>query len=535
MLPSHRKMPQLTRENDSWNDAVRHYNLPVNGIEVVIPNDFKPRYEPAKQQPVHKIATLEPKVPVPTPTAPPPPPITPPEKPRRRLFRYLLTRSLMLTCGLAALGNIPVYSMVHSPQERELLNLTKNSDNSSPAQEIKDLNLPAVAVESFSGYAVDILPDAQQGSWSLRTVAAEDTLDSILKEFDLTKTAQKILAHSTIKQQLKNLLPGSRLLVQVVEGRLLQLIYAKSKTETFIVSATDQGFIGKWDSSVFETRESSAAFIVKHSIQRDGKQAGISNAVLRQLKDVFSKDTDFKKIRVGDQIGVTYEDFHYQGQSIYTDKVVAAEYATKGNRFQRVRFTLEDGNTDYFSPGDETALKRTAFDREPLAEGEGRISSGFGMRQHPVFGLFKNHAGVDFAAPYGTPIHATADGEVKFVGQQNGYGNVIELNHMQDISTLYGHMSGFVDTLKVGDKVKRGDVIGYVGSTGTSTGNHVHYEYRIAGEALNPLAVELPKVGIMNDTEASDFNRFASAKMQTLNEVRKLAFLNKSLKSDIGG
>lgn len=520
---SFNRRPFPDKKKKTWDEAVRRYNLPTGGIEISIPSDYKPK--PAKNffKPAPVNVRQEKK-------APAAPVANSPKKP----LRYIATRSILLTCGLATLGNIPVYSMISTPENDKILSLTDpRLDKSSPAQIIKDLNLPAVAVESFSGYAVDALPDATQGSWSMRTLGDNDTLKSVMSALELTKTSEKLLKDSAIEQELKHLKAGAHILTQVVDGSLQQLIYAKNKTEAYIVSATDEGFTGHWENDVFEVRNSKVAFSVKHSIPRDGKAAGLSKSLIRQISQVFQQDVDFKRgVKVGDKIGVIFEDFVYQGESIYTDKILAAEYASSKNTFQRIRFTLEDGKTGYFRPDGDTELKRTAFDRKPL---EGRMSSGFGMRRHPVFGLRKNHAGTDFAAPRGTPIHATADGSVKFIGRQGGYGNVIELRHSEGVSTLYGHMSGFKDGLKSGEKVKRGDVIGYVGSTGTSTGNHVHYEYRINGEPQNPMTVELPKVGIMSEPEMHAFKNFASAMGEQLADLRKLALVDKPATGQTGG
>lgn len=441
----------------------------------------------------------------------------------RKPLRYIATRSLLLACGLATLGNVPVYSMINTAKDGQVINLTDPLlENNSPAHVIKDLNLPAVAVESFSGYAMDVLPDATQGNWSMRTIGADDTLATILGGLELTKTSQKLLEDSAIKQALNHLKTDSRLFTQVVDGSLQQLIYAKSKDETYIVSVTDDGYVGKWDTTALESRNAKIAFSVKHSIQRDGKSAGLSTSLIRQISQIFQKDVDFKKgVKVGDKVGVIFEDFVYQGESIYTDKVLAAEYTTSKQTYQRVRFTLAEGRTDYFRPDGDTELKRPAFDRKPLTDG--RLSSGFGMRNHPVFFLRKNHAGTDFAAPRGTPIHATADGTVKVMERQGGYGNLVELRHDGNITTRYGHMSAFNEDFKPGSAVKRGDVIGYVGSTGTSTGNHVHYEFRVNGEPQNPMAVEIPQVGIMSADEMQAFKNRASAMVQELADLRKLA------------
>ena len=564
-----------SQQKKDWNEAVRQYNLPVNGVEVVIPGDFKPRKnhdtptsptrheQKQRSKPAASTRMAEPlKEAASKPAAsrhhastahkpahhnnvshlPHSTEVHKPQKPiaqggnTRHPIRYLVTRSLWIVAALAMLGNIPVYSMIRSADHEKVLSLDPNNTTLSPAYLLKELHLPAVPVESYSGYALDILPDAHQGNWTMRTVMEGDTLDNLLNTVDLTRTAKEMFDNSDIKAELTDLSPNARMLIQVVEGRLLQLIYAKSKTETFIVSATDQGFVGKWDTNneMFSMHNAQVAFTIRHSMQRDGKTAGLSKSLIRQLSQVFIKDTDFKKVRVGDTLGVIYEDFQYQGQSIYTDKILAAEYTTKDETYQRVRFTLSDGKTDYFHPdGDDAELKRIAFDRKPI-EG-GRMSSGFGMRNHPIFGILKAHEGIDFAAPYGTPIFATADGSVKFAGQQGGYGNVIELRHQDGISTVYGHMSAFAEGVQEGKAIKRGEVIGYVGSTGSSTGNHVHYEYRINGEAQDPATVELPEVGIMSAQEASEFKQTAANMLEQLTDLRKLAALPKPSQKPIGG
>lgn len=514
-------------QKKSWDEAISRYNLPKGNIEIHIPGDYKPKtatttlFKPVpvnnkranKANPPTNRKRIPSRLQGETNT---------PASANRKPLRYMTSRALLLACGLAALGNLPVYSMVKPPQEANLLYFGEDqADLASPAQILKELNLPAVAVESYSGYALDILPDATQGNWSMRIVDAEDTLESILSEMELGKASQVLRQDAAISQALKSLQTGSRLFVQVVEDQLERLIYTKGGNEAYIVSITDAGYVGKWETAVFEARHSKAAFNVQHSIERDGKNAGLSKSVIRQISQVFQKDMDFKRgVKVGDTIGVIFEDFRYQGESIYTDKILAAEYNNGRKTYQRIRFTLADGKVAYFSPDGDVELKRTAFDRKPI---DGLVSSGFGMRKHPVFGLRRNHAGIDIAAPYGTPIHATADGIVSFVGRQGGYGNVIELRHSGGISTLYGHMSAFKEGLSNGAKVKRGEVIGYVGSTGTSTGNHVHYEYHIDGQPQNPMTVELPKTGVLSDNEMREFKALAATMTQQLSDLRKIA------------
>jgi murein DD-endopeptidase MepM/ murein hydrolase activator NlpD len=492
-----------------WNAAIQRYNLPANGIEVRIPGDYKPK------------ATFASK------TTSPPASRHSSTKP----LRYIATRSLFIACGLATLGNIPVYSMVsptasYSP-------VSGSADHAS-TQVLKDLSLPDAAVETYSGYSVDLLPDVAEGNWKSHLVDEKDTLQNALEDMGVGNMIKALQSNPAIAKELDHLKNNTHLFAQVVDGQLQQLIYAQNKTHAYIVSYGDEGFTGKWDDSMFEARNSRVAFTIKHSIQKDGKAAGLTNPLIRQLSLAFSKDFNLQKsIKLGDKIGLIYEDYRYQGESIATDKVLAAEYSNNSKTLQRIRFTLADGKTGYFSPDSDTEMKRTAFDRVPVAGA--RMSSGFGFRKHPVFGFTKAHTGVDYAAARGTPIHATADGNVKFIGRQHGYGNVIELRHGSGVSTLYGHMSGFKSGLGQGESVKRGDVIGYVGSTGTSTGNHVHYEYRINGAPQNPVSVSLPQTGVMTASEARSFKTLAADMGEQLANLRKVAALDKPIEQQNGG
>jgi murein DD-endopeptidase MepM/ murein hydrolase activator NlpD len=154
-----------------------------------------------------------------------------------------------------------------------------------------------------------------------------------------------------------------------------------------------------------------------------------------------------------------------------------------------VYFKQANGTGEYYTP--EGKSLKDAFLRSPIEFS--RISSGFSMRYHPILKQWREHKGVDYAAPTGTKIKAVADAVVDFVGQQNGYGNFVVLKHSGKYSTAYGHMSAFAKGLHKGEKISQGEVIGYVGSTGWATGPHLHFEFRIAGVAVNPLTANIPR------------------------------------------
>jgi murein DD-endopeptidase MepM/ murein hydrolase activator NlpD len=152
---------------------------------------------------------------------------------------------------------------------------------------------------------------------------------------------------------------------------------------------------------------------------------------------------------------------------------------------------------------DGKSMKK-AFLKSPIAFT--RISSGFSMRLHPILGQWRQHAGVDLAAPAGTPIRASADGVVESAGVSNGYGNLVVLKHWAGYSTAYAHMSRFATGMRKGEKIKQGDIIGYVGSTGWATGPHLHYEFRVNNKAIDPLKIKVEQAQMLTASELSRFN-----------------------------
>jgi murein DD-endopeptidase MepM/ murein hydrolase activator NlpD len=185
-----------------------------------------------------------------------------------------------------------------------------------------------------------------------------------------------------------------------------------------------------------------------------------------------------------------------------------------------VRFDNGDGKPAYYTPAGESL--RQAWVRAPLAFT--RVSSNFNpRRRHPILNTIRAHTGVDYAAPTGTPIRAPSDGKVSFRGWKGGYGNVVILQHRGGITTLYGHLSRFSKAVRVGTRVKQGDVIGFVGATGLATAPHLHYEYRVNGRYMNPRTVRLPEGGMpLQAAERAEFQRLASPLIKRLEAGRSM-------------
>ena len=221
-----------------------------------------------------------------------------------------------------------------------------------------------------------------------------------------------------------------------------------------------------------------------------GEEAGVPPNVLADLIQVYSFEVDFQRdIRTGDGFTVMYERFiDDSGATVRTGNILRASMTLSGKERTLYRFQTAKGTTDYFDEEGKSA-RRTLM-RTPI--NGARLSSGFGNRRHPILGFTKLHTGTDFAAPRGTPIYAAGNGTVELAGRKGGYGLYVRIRHNGTYKTAYAHMSGIARGVRKGRKVQQGQVIGYVGTTGRSTGNHLHYEVLRNGRFINSRRMHLP-------------------------------------------
>jgi murein DD-endopeptidase MepM/ murein hydrolase activator NlpD len=236
--------------------------------------------------------------------------------------------------------------------------------------------------------------------------------------------------------------------------------------------------------------EARASGVIDGSLYASAKAAGVPEAVVISLIHIYSYDVDFQReVKSGDKFDLLYTTYvDDAGQTIKGGDIAYAELTLGRTKKPLYRFTTADNATDYFTAkgwSGKRQLMRTPIDGA-------RLSSGYGMRRHPILGYTKMHKGVDFAAPKGTPVMASGNGVVKMARWHGGYGNFIELTHTNSYSTGYGHLSRFARGIKPGVKVRQGQVIAYVGSTGRSTGPHLHYEVMLKAKQINPMGVKLP-------------------------------------------
>jgi len=230
--------------------------------------------------------------------------------------------------------------------------------------------------------------------------------------------------------------------------------------------------------------------IIEDSLFASAEAAGVPVSTLIELIRIFSYDVDFQReIQPGDGFAVLYESYYDDaGQLAKTGQILYAGLVLSGKPHDLYFFTPESGIEDFFDPKGQSVRK--ALMKTPI-DGA-RLSSKFGMRKHPILGYSKMHKGADFAAPSGTPIYAAGDGVVETAGWNGGYGKYVRLKHNGTYKTAYAHMSKIAKGLAKGDRVKQGEIIGFVGTTGQSTGPHLHYEVMIDGKQVNPLDIKIP-------------------------------------------
>jgi murein DD-endopeptidase MepM/ murein hydrolase activator NlpD len=335
-------------------------------------------------------------------------------------------------------------------------------------------------------------------------IRRNDTLDAIFRQMELSLADLAELRNlPEVRKSLDRLRPGDIIMLTHLNGELKSLTRRMSDTATLSVTRAEQGFSAKLIENPLEVQETSLSGTIDSSLFGAVNSAGGSDGLAVTLADVFKYDIDFvNEVQPGDRFAVAYQQQWQDGAFVRDGEILAAEFVNKGRAFRAVRYVMPDGSVEYFTPDGHSVRK--AFLRFPVAFG--RVSSGFNLsRRHPVLKTVRAHKGIDFAAPVGTPIKAAGSGRVIFRGVKGGYGNAVILAHAGSVTTLYGHMSRFVRGLRVGDKVKQGEVIGYVGMTGLATGPHLHYEYRVNGVHRNPATIPLPKAESIPANLRADF------------------------------
>lgn len=336
------------------------------------------------------------------------------------------------------------------------------------------------------------------------TVKSGDSLYLIFKRAGLN--AQQLNRITRLGKQTKSLTrlkPGQKLDITIGDNQELQkLVYHIDKTHKLFISKQDEKFIAYNESREFETRVTYAKGIINTSLFDAAHEAGLSDNLTMDLAYIFGWDIDFAlDIRKNDSFVLTYEELFLDGEKVQNGNILAAEFINQGKSYKAVRYTDNKGRSSYYS--EKGKSMRKAFLRSPVDFT--RISSRFGKRKHPILKKRKAHKGVDYAASRGTPIKAAGDGKIIWRGRKGGYGKTVIIKHANRYSTLYAHMKTYNRKARSGSRVKQGQIIGYVGSTGRATGPHLHYEFRVNGRHRNPLTIKLPNAASIPKKQKPDF------------------------------
>jgi len=414
--------------------------------------------------------------------------------PKTRKARVLSAGAVFLSvCAFGAVGVAPI---APDPSDLPVTSVAQN------------LELPNLAAQIAA-----LQQDEQQFIHEER-IRRGDSLGSLFTRLGIEDAqAQKFVRSDKLAKRLLSLQTGKRIQAETDENGLLLSMRAtvtdgkNGEARTISVERKGEQFVAIEAAAELErrvemrSREINSSLYAATDDNTDG--SSIPDSIVGQIIEMFSTNIDFRNdVKRGDRFNVVYETFWLDGEQVKTGRILAGEFVNRGTSYQSVWYEDPVSKQGGYYSLDGKSLKK-AFLKSPLQYS--RVSSGFSMRVHPISGKFKAHKGVDFAAATGTPIRAVADATVDFSGNGNGYGNMVVLKHWSNYSTAYAHMSRIAPGLRKGSKISQGQVIGYVGTTGWSTGPHLHYEFRVAGVAKDP-------------------NKFKSLAQQPLNQAELVRF-----------
>ncbi|MCL2792914.1 MAG: M23 family metallopeptidase [Spirochaetaceae bacterium] len=342
------------------------------------------------------------------------------------------------------------------------------------------------------------------------TVRRGETISSILNEIGTQNNHSRAIIDSLSPLfNLRRLQPGTNIkFIISQEGEhstpLIELLtIGRSPREEIRVVYKD----GSYEAKVVEVETVPRYFaksgVIESSLYSDARSVGIPSSVIMDMFHLFSFDVDFQRdIYRGNRFKVLFRDMvNLDGKTVLRGNILFAELETARDTLKIYSFTGDDGRTDFFT-GEGNSARKTLL-KTPIHGA--RLSSGFGRRTHPIRGYTHMHRGLDFAAPRNTPILAAGSGVIEFIGWNGGYGNCIIIRHPNEFKTLYAHMNAFASGMRRGRHVRQGEVIGFVGTTGVSTGYHLHYEVIFRGQQINPSTLRTPPERRLTGSELERF------------------------------
>ena len=335
----------------------------------------------------------------------------------------------------------------------------------------------------------------QSSYWAQEVVQQGDSLADVLTRMGVPQTdIKQIMAKNSAERDMQHLRANQSVNIRIdASGQVTDVqFFTDEELERNLVAL--EKVKGKWQASTSEvdmkTMPTLRSVVVRTSARGAMAQAEIPVEIRESLSEIFSDVLSLEDLKEGDVIRLLYDSMYFRGQQMGTGNILAAEIVKGGQSHQAYYYSQGKGDEEsgsYYDQSGKSLQQKEGFNIEPVVYT--RISSPFGYRVHPVLHTVRMHTGIDYAAPSGTPIKATADGVITFKGWKGGYGNTVMIRHSNGVETLYGHMSAFTPAQGT---VRAGEVIGFVGTTGRSTGPHLHYEARVNSQPVNPTTVALP-------------------------------------------
>ncbi len=341
--------------------------------------------------------------------------------------------------------------------------------------------------------------------WRNERIQRGDTVAELLLRLNVEdQAASDYLRKDKAAESLRRLSVGKEVQAETdANGALLALRYLNNDANQIVVEKSGNGFRTRTLPAVTEKRVQIRTGEIKTTLFAATDEVGLPDPAANQLSDIFGGDVDFHRdLRKGDKFTVIYEMNYINGEPARTGRILSAEFVNHGHTYRAAYYQTTEFTGDYYSPDGKSMHK--AFLRSPLEFS--RVSSVFSKsRFHPILNKWRSHKGVDYAAAIGTKVKVTSDGVVSFVGNQGGYGNVVMVTHQGHFTTVYGHLSRFASGLRKGQRLGQGQIVGYVGMTGMTTGPHLHYEFKLNGIQRDPLKVALPDGKPISEAQKTSF------------------------------
>ena len=352
-------------------------------------------------------------------------------------------------------------------------------------------------------------------SKQIHTVRKGDSLSVIFEDKQVPlNTAYKIFDFDK-NNLLSSIIPGDIMEFNYMGNDLLSIEIIKDDVNSILIKTEDEISIVNIKKEA-QTITSFGFGEIRDSFYKSAKDVGIPDSIIMDFAYIFGWDIDFIfDVRKGDKFSVIYETEFSEGEKISSGDIVFAEFTNREKKYIAQRFFDSVQGKQYFNENGENVKK--AFLRAPLDFAY--ISSHFNPnRMHPILHKIKAHNGVDYAAKRNTPVKASGDGVISFIGRQSGYGRTVEIKHGGNIKTLYAHLERFNTKLKVGSKVKQGEIIAFVGDSGQATGPHLHFEFWQGEIRSDPVKVKLPSAKPVNISQKDDFDNLLQLNLNKLNQ-----------------